>query len=278
MGMNNDSKIKADTDAEEFVSYYVKQSRRPEALRRYRNIYELIIKNIEGRSRPLNVVDIGCGCGEQSLAWAERGHRVHGLDVNCRFLDIAKKRALHKGFDIDYQLGSAEKLPYPDNSMDVCLAEELLEHVYNWKTCLHEFSRILRLGGIVYISTTNRLCPSQNEYNLPLYSWYPASIKRYCERRAVTIRRKWVNYATYPAVNWFTFYQLRDFLKTEKILAMDRFDVIDSSRLGLFGRLALKSIRMSPLLRWVGHVFTPYSLVLGVKQEKKGSEKRLDVE
>ena len=50
------------------------------------------------------------------------------------------------------------------------------------------------------------------EFNLPLYSWYPDPLKRYCERLAVTTRPQVANFDKYPAVNWFSFYELRVFL------------------------------------------------------------------
>ena len=47
---------------------------------------------------------------------------------------------------------------------------------------------------------------------MPLYSWYPAFIKKWCEHKAVTTHPEWANHARYPAVNWFTYYELRDWL------------------------------------------------------------------
>ena len=49
----------------------------------------------------------------------------------------------------------------------------------------------------MYISTTSKLCPIQEEFNLPWYSWYPAPLKRYFERRAVTDWPAIANYAKY---------------------------------------------------------------------------------
>lgn len=254
------------SDAEGFVEYYAGQSLTPEAKRRSQRIFELVTRVVGRAGEKLDVADIGCGPGAQSLVWALAGHRVHGVDINEGLLALARKRADEAGFAVDFCLGSATNLPFADASMDVCLAPEILEHVPDWQACLREFSRILRPGGVLYLSTTNRLCPVQMEYNLPLYSWYPSRLKRHCERLAVTTRREWVSYATYPAVHWFTFYELRDFLLTQGVDSMDRFDQIEVGALGPLGRSAVRAIRGLAPLRWFGHVLTPWSMVVGVKQ------------
>lgn len=264
--MDPDKQIAAASDASEFVAYYARQSQTPEAQRRSQRIFEMVTAALDRPGETLDVVDIGCGPGAQSMIWALAGHRVRGLDVNKALLDLAQSRAEEAGLAIEFLEGSADALPFPDASADVCLAPELLEHVPDWQSCLREFSRILRPGGVVYVSTTNRLCPIQQEYKLPLYSWYPKPLKRRYERLAVTTRRELVNHATYPAVHWFTFYELRDFLQREGVKSFDRFDLVDTAEQGMLGRFMVKALRTAPPLRWAGHVLTPYSSVLGVKQ------------
>ena len=95
--------------------------------------------NAHGLTKPvLDVADIGCGAGTQSFLWAELGHNVHGLDVNQPLLEVARQRAGESRCSIDFQLGSATELPWADQSMDVCLLLELLEHVSEWQACLQE--------------------------------------------------------------------------------------------------------------------------------------------
>lgn len=256
----------ADQDAAEFVRYYAQQSLTPQARERSQRIFTIVNRVLARPGEALNVADIGCGPGAQSMVWALAGHRVSGLDVNEGLLELARERAAEAGLDIEFQLGTAEALPYADASMDVCLAPELLEHVPDWEVCLREFTRILKPGGVLYLSTTNRLCPVQMEFELPLYSWYPAPLKRRYERLAVTTRRELVNHATYPAVHWFTFYQLRDFLEQQGLDSLDRFDMIAAEQLGTFPRVAVRAVRAVPPLRWLGHVMTPYTNMLGIKR------------
>src|SRR5262249_8427689 len=167
-----------------------------------------------------------------------------------------------------FRVGSAVELPWADDSMDVCLVPELLEHVAEWKTCLHEFARILRPTGILFLTTTNKLCPIQQEFNLPLYSWYPAPLKRHYERLAVTTRAELVNFARYPAVNWFSFYSLRAVLTPAGFQCMDRFDVMDLSKKSTLARLIVSVVQAVSCLRWLAHVATPSTTVVAIKGRK----------
>lgn len=200
-----------------FVDYYEQQSLNPETVQRFTSVrnkaLSLMASRLGQTPRNLDVADIGCATGTQSQLWAELGHQVHGLDVNAPFIEIARKRASEARLSISFEIGSATDLPYPTASMDVVLIPELLEHVADWRRCLDEAIRVLKPDGLLYLSTTNSLCPVQQEFNLPMYSWYPGFLKRRYEKLAVTTRPDIANYCRYPAVNWFSYYSLAAYLR-----------------------------------------------------------------
>jgi len=248
-----------------FVKYYAEASTTEATLERFRAVYDLIARVREhsaGKTAALDVADIGCGAGAQCLIWAQAGHRVHGLDINAALIDIAKQRAQEQGHAVDLRVGSAVSLPWPDASMDVCLLPEVLEHVREWQACLDEGMRILKPGGLLYVSTANYLCPVQMEFDLPLYGWYPAPLKRYFERRSVTDWPELVNHAQYPAVNWFSFYSLQRYLAKCGFESRDRFQVMKLEGRSWPIAAVLKIVRAVPLLRWLGQVATPGVVVV----------------
>ena len=149
--------------------------------------------------------------------------------------------------------------------MDVYLMLELLEHVQDWESCVKEAVRVLAPGGLLYMSTTNALCPVQKEFNLPLYSWYPAPVKRHFEKLSVTTQPHLANFARYPAVHWFTYGELRRYLGQWGMQCFDRFDLIDTSRTSAVARGAISAVRFLPPLRWMGHVMTPGTSVMALK-------------
>lgn len=256
------------SSAQGFVDYYERQSASPEAVARFRSIRDRAILILAANARStskLQVLDVGCGAGTQSFLWAELGHDVTGLDVNGPLIEVARRRATERGFEIRFDVGTATALPHPDASMDVCLMPELLEHVRDWKSCVDEAIRVLKPGGLLYLSTTNRLCPVQQEFDLPLYSWYPGWLKRRYERLSVTTHPELVNHARYPAVHWFSYYQLRDYLEPRGLRALDRFDIIALTPRGPAVRALVRLARALPPLRFIGHVLTQGVAVAALK-------------
>lgn len=164
---------------------------------------------------------------------------------------------------------SATATPIPTESLDICVIPELLEHVVEWRECLDEAGRIVRPGGLLYLSTTNALCPVQEEFTLPLYSWYPGFLKRRYERLAVTTRPELANYAKYPAVNWFTFYSLRKELVARGFSRfLDRLDMIEILNPGTPKASIAKLLRRIPFGRFAFQFVTDGSYLIAFKAKR----------
>jgi 2-polyprenyl-6-hydroxyphenyl methylase/3-demethylubiquinone-9 3-methyltransferase len=259
---------------ERFVDYYAEQSVSERTRQRIESVRRILLGLRAEFGLPrtsLDVLDVGCGAGAQALAWAREGHRARGVDISAPLIELAHQRAAAESLPAEFRVGSATELPYANGSADVLMVSELLEHLPNWEACLNEALRVLRPGGVLYLSTTNRLCPIQQEFALPLYSWYPARLKRHCEKLAVTTHGHWVQYASFPAVHWFTFYQLRDYLDARGVSARDRFDIMESTGSALRAA-AVAAVRASAALRFLGHVLTPYTAVAGYKRTTAAPE------
>lgn len=97
------------------------------------------------------ILDIGCGHGRSLTELAARAWsgRVVGVDTSELMVDIAvrRNRTLIKMDRVDVVLGSAESLPFPDDSFDKVLCVHVL---YFWKD-LHvsqrQIARVLKPGG-----------------------------------------------------------------------------------------------------------------------------------
>lgn len=252
---------------ERFFEYYARESQSENAQGRFRRVRDTVLRVMGDRAagRVLDVADVGCGAGAQSAVWAESGHSVHALDINEPLVQLGRERAAKAGHAVDFRVGSATNLPWADGSMDVCVALELIEHIADWEGCLNEFVRIVKPGGVLFLTTTNQLCPIQEEFNLPLYSWYPSRLKRHFETVAVTTRPALANYARYPAVNWFTFYRLQSYLAARGFQSLDRFQIMDLNGKGAHARLLISCVRSVAVLRRLGQMCTPGTRILAIK-------------
>ena len=256
-----------------FFEYYRDESVSEQAFERFKSIRKTVLSVLakehgEGVDTlpTLDVADIGCGAGTQSVLWAELGHSVHGLDVNEPLIELARQRTGDMGITAQFHVGTATDLPWENNSMDVCIMPELLEHVPDWRKVLDECSRILRPRGVLFLTTTNKLSPLQEEFRLPLYSWYPKPVKRYCEHLARTTHPKLAGYATYPAVNWFTYYQLRRELGVRGLESKDKFETMDSSDSSVLKGTLISAIQHITPLKWIALAALPYCSVIAIKR------------
>lgn len=57
-----------------------------------------------------DVLDIGCGSGENALMLAERGHMVWGIDSSQQAIEIARQKAQHRKLDVTFIVGNALEL------------------------------------------------------------------------------------------------------------------------------------------------------------------------
>ncbi|MEO8443490.1 MAG: methyltransferase domain-containing protein [Gammaproteobacteria bacterium] len=259
----------ADSGADErFVAYYAEESLSAKTLARFTGIMRNVLRARSLGGLPtegLAVADIACNTGSQSFLWAAAGHRVSGLDISADLIDIGCKRAGERGLAVEFLQGDATSLPWASGSMDVCLLAELLEHVPAWEAVLSEACRVLRPGGALYVSTTNWLCPRQSEFDLPFYSWYPAPLKRRFEYLAVTTRPELVNFAKFPAVNWFSPYSLSRALRRQGFSSLDRFDLVEPGRHPPLMRVILALVRTVPGARFAGYMATPSTSLVAIR-------------
>ena len=108
--------------------------------------------------------------------------------------------------------GTAERNPLEDDSQSLVLMESVLEHVDSVNKSLSEAYRILKPGGILFISTTNRMRFSLTginwEFSTRFYNWFPPMVKESYVFTQLHYRPEIANYSPRPAVHWFSFSEL----------------------------------------------------------------------
>ena len=99
------------------------------------------------------ILDIGCGGGLISIPLARLGAKVTGIDVGKENIEAAKKHAATKGIAVEFLSQDISTLK---TKYDVVLCLEVVEHVDNLETFIHDISDLLKPNGIVIFSTINR--------------------------------------------------------------------------------------------------------------------------
>ena len=72
------------------------------------------------------ILDVACGRGTLSLKIAERGCEVHGVDISEDAIKGAKRLAEREKIVCEFEVGSAEDLPYADGYFDKVICKFFL--------------------------------------------------------------------------------------------------------------------------------------------------------
>ncbi|MFE6921015.1 bifunctional 2-polyprenyl-6-hydroxyphenol methylase/3-demethylubiquinol 3-O-methyltransferase UbiG [Nocardia sp. NPDC057663] len=111
---------------------------------------------LEAGWQDVRVLDVGCAGGYTTEFLDNRGAKVTGIDVSAKLIDAAEKHAAESGRAIDYHVGAAESLPFPDATFDAVTCVDVLEHVQSPAAAVREIHRVLKPGGRFFFDTINR--------------------------------------------------------------------------------------------------------------------------
>ena len=113
----------------------------------------LISKMIEKNNKKgSKFLDIGCGSGEISKHYMDLGFDVKGIDFSEKAISLASRLGINADvMDVD------SGLDFEDNSFDLILAGDVVEHVFDPIFMLKEVGRILKPQGSFYATIPNDL-------------------------------------------------------------------------------------------------------------------------
>ena len=100
-----------------------------------------------------DVFDLGCGYGGRTVYYAELGARhVTGIEISEKVIERCKGFAAQRGVDnVTFEVEFAENLPYDDESFDLLLCFDVMEHVQDTVRAFREIARVLRPGGHAWL-------------------------------------------------------------------------------------------------------------------------------
>lgn len=121
-----------------------------------RHLYRenLIINFVKEVLKKGKILDAGCGSGSLSLALAKLGFKVSAFDLSDDCVSMVRQKITEKGLDdfISVKKGDATKIAFPDETFDVVISGEVLEHISDDNAVIRECNRVLKNGGICVVT------------------------------------------------------------------------------------------------------------------------------
>jgi SAM-dependent methyltransferase len=107
------------------------------------------------------VLDVGCGTGANGPVLATRGALAIGIDASPVPLGLGRSQGSHTA----RLRGDAARLPFEDDSFDLVVALDVLEHLDDDLAAARELRRVLRPGGaaVVFVPALPILWGLQDE-------------------------------------------------------------------------------------------------------------------
>ncbi|MDQ6621138.1 MAG: class I SAM-dependent methyltransferase, partial [Pseudomonadota bacterium] len=152
--------------------------------------YAFALRYVAGK----RVLDAACGEGYGAALLAGSARRVYGVDLSAEVIGHARGEYRNLG-NLQFEAASVATLPLADASVDVVVSFETIEHLpaSDQPLMLAEFSRVLAPGGLLIVSSPNRLrYTDARAYHNPfhLHELYRHDLERLLA-------------AQFPAQRWF---------------------------------------------------------------------------
>ena len=117
------------------------------------NLVDPFLRRVGCNPKGMTMLEIGCGVGRMSFAFAKRFAKVEAADISSEM--IARARDNQQKLEIpnvQFQVVSGQDLgQYPDKSLDFCFSYIVFQHIPDISVILNyvlEIGRVLKEGGI----------------------------------------------------------------------------------------------------------------------------------
>lgn len=100
-----------------------------------------------GEVQGLSLLDLGCGAGENSVYFAQKGAECVAVDYSPKMVEVAQELARKHGMNLRGYTMNAAALDFPDQTFDIVYVANLLHHLPEPKQAIREIYRVLKPGG-----------------------------------------------------------------------------------------------------------------------------------
>lgn len=111
-------------------------------------VVEHLLNGILQRKGPMAVLDVGCGTGYTAALLSGKGARVVGIDLGIESLAEA---AISNPSSL-FLRADASAIPFENETFDMVIMLDALEHIPDDRSALREIFRVLRSGGVLLMT------------------------------------------------------------------------------------------------------------------------------
>ncbi|MDI1300717.1 MAG: class I SAM-dependent methyltransferase [bacterium] len=202
-----------------------------------------------------SVINVGGSAGIIDHYLADHFARVIGVDIDEPA--VAHAKATFQRENLEFQVGDALDLQFPDASFDVVVCSQVYEHVPDAAKMMSEIRRVLKPAGICYFAASNRLMWNEPHYNLPLLSVIPRPLAHIYIRLAGRAESYYEHHYSY----WGLRYLVREFAVDDfthrMVVDPERYHVEYMVRPG-----SMKSVVAGFVARWLCWLSPGYIWIL----------------
>jgi ubiquinone/menaquinone biosynthesis C-methylase UbiE len=109
--------------------------------------------SLSGADAASRVLDVACGPGFLTMAFAARCRVAVGVDATEPFLAMARAEAEQRGLgNVEFRSGNAEQLPFADGAFDLVACRAAFHHFARPERVLAEMVRVAAPRGAVLIA------------------------------------------------------------------------------------------------------------------------------
>ena len=115
------------------------------------------------------ILDIASGEGYGSYLLSQVANHVYGVDIDAASVLHAKEKYKQQARNISFKVGSTSAIPLDDNSVDVAVSFETIEHHNEHEEMIMEIKRVLKPDGMLVISSPDKDLYKQRAGNNPFH-------------------------------------------------------------------------------------------------------------
>jgi len=208
----------------------------------------------------LRILDLGCGAGGVCVSFANRRNRVVGLDLDKKLINLTSINVNDSEDDfpphggVSEILASGIRLPFKDETFDLVVCNDVIEHLDEQEELIREIYRVLKVGGYLYLTTPNKRYPVESHTGLFGITLLPKPLAD------VFIRMSGLG-TSFPVrlVSYENLIRLLLSVKFQSVINSPKWDKY------LPNSGFMRIIRRIRILEWIFNLFTPMYTVLSRK-------------